>query len=51
MFFANLLQIFLIFAPAFVANAVPVVAKNIPYVRHFSRPIHAELFGKNKTIR
>lgn len=51
MFFANLLQIFLIFSPAFVANAVPVVAKNIPYVRRFSRPVQAEWFGKNKTVR
>jgi CDP-2,3-bis-(O-geranylgeranyl)-sn-glycerol synthase len=51
MFFANLLQIFLIFSPAFVANAVPVVAKNIPYIRRFSRPVHAEWLGKNKTVR
>jgi len=51
MFFANLLQIFIIFTPAFVANAVPVVAKNIPYIRQFSRPIQTEWFGKNKTVR
>ena len=51
MFFANLLQIFLIFLPAFVANAVPVVAKNIPYIRRFSTPIQPIWFGKNKTVR
>lgn len=51
MFFANLLQVFLIFLPAFIANAVPVVAKNIPYIRQFSRPIHARLLWANKTVR
>lgn len=51
MFFANLLQILVIFLPAFVANAAPVVAKNIPYMRDFSQPIHKRWFGKNKTIR
>lgn len=51
MFFANLLQIFVIFLPAFIANAVPVVAKNIPYIRQFSRPIHARLLWTNKTVR
>lgn len=51
MSFANFLQIFIIFLPAFVANAAPVVAKNIPYIRQFSRPIHTKLFGANKTLR
>ncbi|MCB9806966.1 CDP-archaeol synthase [Candidatus Peribacteria bacterium] len=51
MSFANLLEIFIIFSPAFIANAVPVVAKNIPYIRRFSQPIHVYLFGKNKTVR
>ncbi len=51
MFFANLLQIFVIFFPAFIANAVPVVAKNIPYIQQFSRPIHARLLWANKTVR
>jgi CDP-2,3-bis-(O-geranylgeranyl)-sn-glycerol synthase len=51
MFFANLFQIFLIFLPAFIANAAPVVAKNIPYIRQFSRPIHTRLFWANKTVR
>lgn len=48
---ANFFSLFLIFLPAFLANASPVVAKNIPYIRQFSQPIHAGLFGKNKTIR
>lgn len=51
MSFANLLQIFVIFLPAFVANAAPVVAKNIPYIRQFSHPINPKLFGANKTLR
>lgn len=48
---ANLLSLFLIFLPAFLANASPVVAKNIPGIRSLSWPIHAEWFGKNKTVR
>lgn len=51
MSWVNFLQIFLIFLPAFIANAVPVIAKNIPYIREFSRPIHEKWFGKNKTVR
>lgn len=51
MSFGNFLQIFLIFSPAFIANAVPVVAKNIPYIRRFSRPLNVVWFGKNKTVR
>lgn len=48
---ANLFALFLIFLPAFLANASPVVAKNIPWIRNLSWPIHAWLFGKNKTVR
>jgi len=51
MSFANMVQIFLIFLPAFIANAIPVVAKNIPYIRRFSHPIHPVWFGRNKTMR
>jgi CDP-2,3-bis-(O-geranylgeranyl)-sn-glycerol synthase len=51
MFFDNLIQVFLIFLPAFIANATPVVAKNIPYIRDFSEPIHSAWFGQNKTVR
>lgn len=48
---ANFFVLFLIFLPAFIANASPVVARNIPWIRHLSWPIHARLFGKNKTVR
>lgn len=48
---ANLISIFLVFLPAFLANASPVVAKNIPGIRSLSWPIHTEWFGKNKTVR
>lgn len=48
---ANLLQVFIIFLPAFVANAAPVFAKNIPQLQEFSKPINPTLLGKNKTFR
>lgn len=51
MSFTNLLEIFVIFLPAFIANAVPVVAKNIPYIQDFSQPINARLLWANKTVR
>ncbi len=51
MSFANLLQIFIIFLPAFVANAIPVVAKNIPYIQDFTSPINRKWLGENKTVR
>lgn len=51
MWIANFFTIFLIFLPAFLANASPVVAKNIPIIRELSWPIHEKIFGKNKTVR
>jgi len=51
MHLANFLSLFLIFLPAFFANASPVVAKNIPGIRQLSWPIHVWLFWKNKTVR
>lgn len=51
MLFDNLPEIFLIFLPAFIANGVPVVAKNIPYLEDLKDPIHKKWFGKNKTVR
>lgn len=48
---ANLLQVFIIFLPAFIANAAPVFAKNIPQLQKFSEPINSEWLGKNKTFR
>ena len=47
----RLLEIFLIFLPAFIGNALPVVAKNIPGIRRFSRPISPTFLWKNKTYR
>ena len=51
MWIANFFTLFLIFLPAFLANASPVVAKNIPIIRELSWPIHERFFGKNKTVR
>ncbi len=51
MLLANFLQIFCIFLPAFIANATPVIAKNIPYIKKFSQPLHTPFFWKNKTVR
>ena len=39
------------FAPAFVANATPVVVKHIPLLRNWNTPIAPSLVGKNKTWR
>ena len=36
------------FLPAYVANMAPVFAKKLPFL---GIPIHAKLFGKNKTWR
>lgn len=47
----RLLEVFFIFLPAFIGNALPVVAKNIPGIRRFSRPISPTWLGKNKTYR
>ena len=51
MLVAKYVEVFLIFLPAFLANASPVVAKNIPGIRRLSWPINAKLLGKNKTVR
>lgn len=40
-----------LFLPAFVANATPVIVKNVPLLSRWNAPIHARLFGKNKTYR
>jgi CDP-2,3-bis-(O-geranylgeranyl)-sn-glycerol synthase len=40
-----------VFLPAFVANAAPVVAKNLPGLQSLNRPIYATYMGKNKTWR
>jgi CDP-2,3-bis-(O-geranylgeranyl)-sn-glycerol synthase len=40
-----------LFLPAFVANAAPVIAKNIPGLHTWNDPILPNTFGKNKTMR
>lgn len=40
-----------LFLPAFVANGAPVVAKKLPIVSQWTRPISTPLFGANKTYR
>ncbi len=41
----------LLYAPTFVANAIPVVIKNIPIVKNYTTPINEKYFWKNKTYR
>lgn len=41
----------LLFLPTFIANAVPVIIKNIPWIKDFNKPISEKLFWKNKTYR
>lgn len=50
MFDAFLRDLYL-FAPAFLANAMPVIAKKLPLLRRWDTPINARILGKNKTIR
>ncbi len=45
------LFVFLYFLPAFVANAMPVIVKNIPGLRTWNTPVCESMFGKNKTYR
>jgi len=46
-----LLFLLYLFLPTFVSNAVPVVIKNVPFIKIFNRPINSKLFWKNKTYR
>lgn len=47
---ANLFVLYL-FLPTFIANGLPVVAKNIWIIKKYSFPVSEKLFGKNKTYR
>lgn len=49
-FYATLYILFL-FLPTFIANGAPVVGKNLPYIKTFSRPISEKYLWKNKTYR
>jgi CDP-2,3-bis-(O-geranylgeranyl)-sn-glycerol synthase len=40
-----------IYLPAFIANAAPVIVKNLPVLRSLNRPVHALYMGKHKTWR
>ena len=44
-------QLLLLFLPAFVANATPVVVKQLPGLVNWSTPISESVFGINKTYR
>lgn len=47
-YFLFLLYLFL---PTFVANAIPVLIKNIPFLKHYKKPICEKYLWKNKTWR
>ncbi|HRH93111.1 MAG TPA: CDP-archaeol synthase, partial [Candidatus Peribacteria bacterium] len=40
-----------LFLPAFIANGAPVIAKRLPGISTWTKPISAKLFGANKTYR
>lgn len=44
-------EVLYLFLPAFIANAMPVVARKIPGLSAWNTPVSARLFGKNKTYR
>jgi len=47
----SLLFLLAVYLPTFVANAVPVMAKNIPFLASWTRPVCEKHLGKNKTYR
>ncbi len=47
----HFLSLFWLFLPAFVANAAPVVVRNIPGLKEWKRPIAPAWLGQNKTWR
>lgn len=47
----HFLEAFILFAPVFVANGIPVVVKNLPILKHWNAPLWERGFGKNKTWR
>jgi CDP-diglyceride synthetase len=44
-------DIFLLYVPVFVANSVPVIVCNIPFLKKWNTPLSLSYFGKNKTWR
>lgn len=45
------LFILYLFLPTFLANAAPIIVKNIPLLRSFKKPISEKYLWKNKTYR
>lgn len=45
------LLILALFAPAFIANAAPVVLAVLPVLRSFNQPVWEPVLGRNKTWR
>lgn len=45
------ISLLIIFAPTFIANAVPVIIKNIPIIKNYNKSISEKYFWKNKTYR
>lgn len=48
---SQILSSFWLFLPAFVGNAMPVVAMHLPGLRRWNALIHTGLFGAHKTWR
>lgn len=48
---SDVLLLLLFFAPAFVANAMPVIAQHIPGVQNWTTPIDEKSLGSHKTYR
>lgn len=49
--FKLILASIVFFLPAYVANAMPVIASGLKLTPSLAKPIHAKLFGKTKTYR
>lgn len=47
----HILSTLWLFFPAFVANAIPVIAAHVPGLRHWNALVHPGLFGTHKTWR
>ena len=45
------LSLFLLYLPAFIANGIPVVVRNLPGLRLWTAPISVRFFGAHKTYR
>lgn len=49
--FIYLVSLIYLFFPTFIANATPVLIKNIKYLKNFKKPIYEKILWKNKTWR